>query len=186
MSLLDCYCRTRKEINNKTTEYTFYSYNSMFKICCLVKYHRNVSSNTFGDCGIHCGMFDKLLNFRDFKTLIYNNEIIIVHSTAIIQQHTHSGYNNRRIIYKVQNINIEINENLNINNKITNLENKINVLTEELNKKDNLNKRLIDTLMLYRYKEFNNTITYDYNEIKQKNKALNSEFKRVAKLMKLC
>lgn len=59
-----------------------------------------------------------------------------------------------------------------------------------------LNKRLIDTLMLYRYKEFtttdagngigNNTTTYDYDEIKQKNKALNTEFKRVAKLMKLC
>jgi hypothetical protein len=49
-----------------------------------------------------------------------------------------------------------------------------------------LNKRLIDTLMLYRYKEFNNTTTYDYDEIKQKNKALNNEFKRVAKLIKLC
>jgi len=69
---------------------------------------------------------------------------------------------------------------------ITNFQNKINILTEELNKKDELNKRLINTLMLYRYKEFDNTITYDYNEIKQKNKALNNEFKRVAKLMKLC
>ena len=97
---------------------------------------------------------------------------------------------------------IELNNSLNqckntegVNNIITKdakddiiieLKNEINILKEELNKKDMLNKRLIDTLMLYRYKEFNNTTTYDYNKIKQKNKALNAEFKRVAKLKKLC
>jgi hypothetical protein len=59
-------------------------------------------------------------------------------------------------------------------------------LKVKLNKKDKLNKRLINILKIYKYHEFNNVEKYDYNEIKQKNKTLNSEFKRVAKLMKLC
>ena len=59
-------------------------------------------------------------------------------------------------------------------------------LKVKLNKKDNLNKRMINILMLYKSNEFNIVEKYDYNEIKQKNKTLNSEFKRVAKLMKLC
>lgn len=40
-------------------------------------------------------------------------------------------------------------------------------------------------LTIKKINEINNTTTYDYNEIIQKNKALNAEFKRVAKLMKL-
>ncbi len=76
--------------------------------------------------------------------------------------------------------------------KIKDLENKLldndelKNLKEELSKKDKLNKRLVKLLIIYKYHEFNIVEKYDYNEIKQKNKALNTEFKRVAKLMKLC
>lgn len=103
------------------------------------------------------------------------------------------NYFGKKVILSINKLELYEKEKLKFDNKlnakdniITNLQNKINKLEEELNKKDMLNKRLIDTLMLYRYKEFNNTTTYDYDEIKQKNKALNNEFKRVAKLMKLC
>jgi DNA repair exonuclease SbcCD ATPase subunit len=71
------------------------------------------------------------------------------------------------------------------NNQIINLSKKLETVNKEINKKDKLNKRLVNVLTIYKYHEFNNVEKYDYNEIKQKNKALNTEFKRVAKLMKL-
>jgi hypothetical protein len=61
----------------------------------------------------------------------------------------------------------------------------INELKEQLNKKDKLNKRLIDVLTIYKNHEFNIVEKYDYKSIKENNKKLNLEFKRVAKLMKL-
>lgn len=60
-----------------------------------------------------------------------------------------------------------------------------NELSNELFKKDKLNKRLIYLLTIYKYHELNNVQKYNYEEIKEKNKKLNLEFKRVAKLMKL-
>lgn len=58
-------------------------------------------------------------------------------------------------------------------------------LNNELSKRDKLNKRLVNLLTIYKYHELNNVQKYDYQEIKEKNKKLNQEFKRVAKLMKL-
>lgn len=71
------------------------------------------------------------------------------------------------------------------NNKINKLETKNNKLLNELSKKDKLNKRLVNILTIYKYHELNNVQKYNYEEIKEKNKKLNNEFKRVAKLMKL-
>ncbi len=71
------------------------------------------------------------------------------------------------------------------NNKINKLETKNNKLLNDLSKKDKLNKRLVNILTIYKYYELNNVQKYNYEEIKEKNKKLNSEFKRVAKLMKL-
>lgn len=68
------------------------------------------------------------------------------------------------------------------NNK---LETKNNKLLNDLSKKDKLNKRLVNILTIYKYHELNNVQKYNYEEIKEKNKKLNSEFKRVVKLMKL-
>ena len=70
-------------------------------------------------------------------------------------------------------------------NKINKLENKNKELSNELSKKNKLNKRLVNILTIYKYHELNNVQKYNYEEIKEKNKKLNSEFKRVAKLMKL-
>lgn len=69
---------------------------------------------------------------------------------------------------------------------INKLKHENNELKIKNNKIVKLNKRLVNLLTIYKYHEFNEVEKYDYNEIKQKNKALNSEFKRVAKLMKLC
>lgn len=78
------------------------------------------------------------------------------------------------------------------NNKINELETKNKELEKKLKetennlfKKDKLNKRLVNILTIYKYHELNNVQKYNYEEIKEKNKKLNNEFKRVAKLMKL-
>ena len=70
-------------------------------------------------------------------------------------------------------------------NKINELKTKNKELENELSKKDKLNKRLVNILPIYKYHELNDVQKYNYKEIKEKNKKLNSEFKRVAKLMKL-
>jgi hypothetical protein len=215
MSWSPCTCRTNRTINSNTNEFTFYSYNNMFKVCCLRLYFQtlNVYNHNGYKCDFSCTYYYRLLNYQDFKYIVYNKEIILVHMNEKINDCTYLN-NTYKTIVKVKNIDIDenltfvntykyndmvkcktnydnvvsvlINKNSDILYANKNLENKINKLEEELNKKDMLNKRLIDTLMLYRYKEFNNTTTYDYDEIKQKNKALNNEFKRVAKLIKLC
>ncbi len=74
----------------------------------------------------------------------------------------------------------------NLSEDIIAMTDELRELKEKLVKKDNLNKRLVNLLTVYKYQEFNDVKKYDYLEIKQKNKALNTEFKRVAKLMKLC
>lgn len=187
----------------------------MFKVCCLRLFNQCYGGyyKSGRSCDFSCVHYYRLLNYVDFKSIVYKNEIIIVHTTEKIKEciHVDGSYTN---VIKIKNIDIDedivfvnkskynemIKNNLNYHKDINtwkdnnlylskinnNLKNEINKLTKELNKKDELNKRLINTLMLYKYQEFDNTITYDYEDIKQKNKALNAEFKRVAKLMKLC
>lgn len=161
-------------------------FNTIFVLTSLdfADYVRIIDFNSFEQVDINRSKINYLGNEIKFsvkKLEFYENEKIEFDNKLQNKDSIIFGLEN-----KINNINKELNDEVQIKKHIiTNLQNKINKLEEELNKKDMLNKRLIDTLMLYRYKEFNNTITYDYNEIKQKNKALNTEFKRVAKLMKL-
>jgi hypothetical protein len=211
MSWSPCNCRTYKFIKEGTRELTFYSYNNMFKICCLRLFNQCYYDDSRNGDDFLSIYYNRLFHYLDFKSIIYKNEIILVHTTEKIKECIYLDDDGTTII-KVKNIDIDediifvnkskynemINHIVNLENlinknkdktcsvaKIINLENQINIITKELNKKDELNKRLINTLMLYRYSEFNNTITYDYEEIKKRNKTLNTEFKRVAKLMKL-
>jgi hypothetical protein len=85
-------------------------------------------------------------------------------------------------------INIK-NSSMRLEIKLTNisedLENKVNEcisLNKIIENKDKLNKRLINTLMIYRYKEFNDDIKYDYNEIKQKINYLIMNLKKLLNL----
>jgi hypothetical protein len=81
----------------------------------------------------------------------------------------------------------ENNEGLYEENKEENniLLNKFEMVNEKLNEKTILNKRLINILTTYRYNELHNIKIYNYEEIGQKNKKLNNEFLKIAKLMKL-
>jgi hypothetical protein len=74
---------------------------------------------------------------------------------------------------------------INLNKKDSDYKKEIDALKNELFKKDKLNKRLVNILIIYKYHELNNIQKYDYTSIKEKNKKLNSEFRRIAKLMKL-
>ena len=107
MSWSPCYCRTNKIISNSTNELTFYSYNNMFKVCCVRLYNQTLTGyRTYGNCDFHCRYYYQYLNYDDFKSIVYNNEIIIVHKTARIKEsdHTTGGY---RTIIKVKNIKID-------------------------------------------------------------------------------
>lgn len=70
--------------------------------------------------------------------------------------------------------------------KFTELENENKKQYERINNVNKLNKRLVNLITIYKYHDLNNVETYDYSSIKEKNRKLNSEFKRIAKLMKLC
>ena len=70
-------------------------------------------------------------------------------------------------------------------------EDSINQQADQLAEKDqiimartNLNKRLIDTLLIYKHKQPDGP-TYDYQEIKSRKQSMHREFKRLSKLMKL-
>lgn len=169
---------------NINCDYYIINNNKYIKYCCY-KSIVNVLPTPIKEIFI-----DSTLDFSNYvrikKLKEYNFDIATrIHDLEI-------NYFGKKLSLSINKLELYETEKLKFDNKlnakdniITNFQNKIYKLEEELNKKDMLNKRLIDTLMLYRYKEFNNTTTYDYDEIKQKNKALNAEFKRVAKLMKL-
>jgi hypothetical protein len=82
-----------------------------------------------------------------------------------------------QMVYKIRNELKSKNDNIN------------ETLEEQLSKNkkiEKVNKRLVNLIAIYKYHDFNEVEKYNYIEIKQKNKTLNNEFKRVAKLMKLC
>ena len=88
------------------------------------------------------------------------------------------------LIKKIQNDHDKLknkNNELEIDNKV--LICRLEQQNIKLSKKDDLNKRLINILTIYKYHELNNVQKYNYNEIKQKNKQLNQEFKRIYKLI---
>ena len=85
--------------------------------------------------------------------------------------------------FKIEANNIDLKDELLKENM--NLKCKNDKLNNDLSKKDKLNKRLTNLLTIYKYHELNNVQKYNYQDIKNRNKQLNQEFKRVAKLMKL-
>lgn len=61
-------------------------------------------------------------------------------------------------------------------------EDEINQQARIIESRNNLNRRLIDTLILYQNKY--DPVSYDYKAIKARNHLINSEFKRISKLLK--
>lgn len=61
-------------------------------------------------------------------------------------------------------------------------EGEINQQARIIESRNNLNRRLIDTLILYQNKH--DPVSYDYKAIKARNHLINSEFKRISKLLK--
>lgn len=121
--------------------------------------------------------FDKLLKISEELNTIKSNLLNKENETNDLKKILESfKYKLSESNKKLDKVNCEFimleNINENINNKL-----------EEHSK---VNKRLVNLLTIYKYHEFNNVEKYNYNSIKEKNKKLNSEFKRVAKLMKLC
>ena len=86
----------------------------------------------------------------------------------------------------------QINLQTNLEDQLVDKNKQIAGLETQLAEKDrvimvrtNLNKRLVDTLILYKHKQ-SESPTYDYTEIRSRKQKLHAEFKRLSKLMKLC
>jgi hypothetical protein len=103
-------------------------------------------------------------------------ENITVTETQSVENRYHSLQEEYQRVWKIRN-------DLEVKNDI--IKDELDIIKDKLFKKEKLNKRLINILTIYKYHELNNVQKYNYEEIKEKNKKLNSEFKRVAKLMKL-
>lgn len=124
---------------------------------------------------------------RYYKQFCYYNKVVLTHNLPFDKEHfleleKFDEYN----IIKFKKIDC-------IETKIINLESKydkiINDLTKKFKDKLNIQNNKIRNLELevhYLKSQTEKKVEIDYEIIKQKNKALNTEFKRVAKLMKLC
>lgn len=129
-----------------------------------------------------------------FQNPIYNNFCI----KFIIQRHINYVFHND-IIYAlhfyefIDNMyNHNKNENLKLENKYDKkfndlFENTSDIIKELKKDLDIKNEKIreLETKVHYLELQTDKKVKYNYNEIKQKNKSLNNEFKRVAKLMKL-
>lgn len=177
----------RIEVNhhpNAEIEITYYSYNNMFRICCLHEYYKLIEQTTL-QSGIFSGSFEsrnysKLFYYDDFKYLIHNENIIAVHNSAkiterIIKKHS-PELQTLKYKFKVKNIDID--------------DNFVYITKDKYDSLISLNNKLTNDIKNYKseiayLKEVNSkSRIYDYNEIKEKNKKLNNEFKRIVKLMK--
>jgi hypothetical protein len=169
---------------NAEIEITYYSYNNMFKICCLHEYYKLIEQTTSqtGLCtrSFESRNYSKLFDYNDFKYLIYNENIIAVHNTTKITERIIKKHNPelQTLKYNFKIKNIEIDDNF------------VYITKDKYDSLISLNKKLTNDIKNYKseiayLKEINSkSRIYDYNEIKQKNKKLNNEFKRIVKLMK--
>lgn len=137
----------------------------------------------------------------DYKIIQYQSEICIMYRIRYPMQ---AGVNWKTIdSYTIltpvnnqqQEDKIKCQQNQNqinkLKKKIKQLDNKCYNQHEQLIEKEriimartNLNKRLIDTLLIYKHKQPDGPV-YDYKEIKARKQILHSEFKRLSKLMRL-
>ena len=160
--------------NNKFILSTL-NFSNYIHITFLNKYNFNITLKDMTLCSLKDNNYSCNSIFStDFNCLQTLNDKQINDSLVLFNNELRLQYN--KDIEKIKQ---------EYNNKINKLETKNNKLLNELSKKDKLNKRLVNILTIYKYHELNNVQKYNYEEIKEKNKKLNNEFKRVAKLMKL-
>lgn len=192
-------CYYLESINGKHI-YTYLTFNNGLKSCCLERIYRYYESKPQPTGCYHTLSFEQRYYsyfwYDKFKPIAYNEEIILVSKNSL-EQNFINEINNINpqwfFIFK----NIDIDENITVFN------------TEEYNEivKDDEKAVMFHCTKIYELKIEINQLNieiknykkeiqylksinpkppkYDYNTIKQKNKTLNSEFKRVAKLMKL-
>lgn len=122
-----------------------------------------------------------------YKQFCYNNLVVPTHSLPfgkeqLLELEKFDEYN----IIKFLKIDCIENQIITLKTKYDKI---INDLTKNLEDKLNIQNNKIRNLELevhYLKSQTEKKVEIDYVIIKQKNKALNTEFKRVAKLMKLC
>lgn len=137
-----------------------------------------------------------LRNDEDYKVIIYQNRVYKIYPFNLDPYNgpNHTGTVTYIADFQIIDLIQFIDQKHKIDQQeilLTNQSEMITTLETQLAEKDriimartNLNKRLIDTLILYKHKQ-NESPTYDYIEIKSRKQKLHAEFKRLSKLMKL-
>ncbi len=191
-------CKCYEQENNFIT---FYTYNNMLKMCCYHYYLHLTEESGAIPLEIR---YHHTLSYKNIVSLFYNDKIILLNKTFSNQNLKKNARSHFNIRLKFKNITVYellplekrynrlkeeyyilLKKRDDLETERDDLYDELEEVQEKLSKKDKLNKRLVNLLTIYKYHEFNNVEKYDYQEIKEKNKKLNQEFKRVAKLMKL-
>jgi DNA-binding ferritin-like protein (Dps family) len=171
----------------------------MLKMCCY-HYYLHLTEE-WGSIPLEI-RYRNSLSYKNIVSLFYNEKIILLNKTFSNQNLKKNALSVFNLKLKFKNIIItetqpvekryhslqeeykrvwKIRDDLETENDL--IKDKLDIIKDELSKKDKLNKRLVNLLTIYKYHEFNNVEKYDYQEIKEKNKKLNQEFKRVYKLI---
>lgn len=135
----------------------------------------------------HLDEYTNIPKNMHYKQFCYYNKVVLTRSLPLDKEHFLE-------LEKFEKYNIIKFKKMDcIETQIINLETKydkiINDLTKKFKDKLNIQNNKIKNLELeihYLKSQTEKKVEIDYKIIKQKNKALNTEFKRVAKLMKLC
>lgn len=198
-------CYYLESINGKNI-FTYLTFNNGLKPCCLERiyhyYDCGQQASGYGSGGVPFEhRYYSMFKYDRFKSIVYNDKIILVSKNSLHQNfinelnkfHLPQNLYQHFYIFK----NIDVDENITVFNT-----EEYNKMAEECNEmlrgeeKVLVSYKMIVNQLKIEIKNYKKEIQYlksinpkppkyDYKSIKQKNKALNSEFKRVAKLMNL-
>ena len=187
--------------------YTYLTFNNKLKVCCTLSFghiqrrvYQEQSRRECRNSGFHTKSVEEMYSsgLSQIKPLMYKNKMILIWGRNISNlfesinkiSNSGNGLDGALTYYKIKNIEVDTEETY--QTKIDQLEKKIdeiveineeeiNEIIEEYDEKINNLQKEIQYLKSIKSK----SPKYDYNTIKQKNKKLNNEFKKIAKLMKL-
>lgn len=193
--------------NNKSSnvKITYYSYNGYFKYCCLEDYFRTKRMIEYGLMNEReiTDLYTRLINYKDYSTLYYKNDIILVHKSEKIPNGKHwlGPYNYALLEINIINITNDIinsselcNELKDTNELLEETKKDLEDTNNELEETNNENKLLKEenielknkNIILKKEVEYFNSLKpkYNYLELKQNKKNLHNEYKRIYKLIK--
>jgi uncharacterized protein (DUF3084 family) len=117
--------------------------------------------------------YKKSINKLKLKEIMFNQQKEII--DLLKYQKNLSNTQSNQIREQADQIKIQ-------SEKIKQKDDEINQRDKIIEARTNLNRRLVDTLILYQNKH--DAVLYDYDDIKKRNYLLNNDFKKISKFLK--